>query len=162
MNTEPYGTTTFCDDIRDEVSGKITLVGCYSGDLNFRGPPPGVLPTFSALVNIRIPKSVKFKKLKLRITKEEGDDITEILVAEINSDEEEVQKIIKAAEKKEEDSRVLAITLPCKWSSLPISQPGFIKVRAYLDDDKEIRLGALKIGFSGSSESHEAAAQKSG
>jgi len=35
----PYGTATFCDDFRQEVGNKVTLVGVYSGDMTF---PQGV------------------------------------------------------------------------------------------------------------------------
>ncbi|WP_143595019.1 hypothetical protein [Thioclava sp. DLFJ4-1] len=147
MNTEPYGTTIFCDDIRNEVNGKLTLIGCYSGDMNFTNPGPATLPTFSALVNIRIPKTTIFRSLKLHVIKEEGDQKQDILTADLDPDEEDLRRIISEAEKQDKDGTMISLTLPCRWSPLPISESGFIKVRAYLDGEKEIRLGALKVNF---------------
>src|SRR5215469_71646 len=40
----PTGHTVFCDDIRYEVSGKITLVGVYAGEMGFVGEFPVTLP----------------------------------------------------------------------------------------------------------------------
>lgn len=40
----PYGSVVFCDDIREEVSGKVTLVGCYGADLVVGGEVPAILP----------------------------------------------------------------------------------------------------------------------
>lgn len=147
MNTEAFGTTIFCDDIRHEINGKLTLVGCYSGDLSFNGPPPGMLPTFAALVSFRIPYSVTFESLKLKITKEEGDEVTEMMVVDIGSDDESLKNAINASEKEKSEGRVISIIVPFQWSPVPVSQPGFIRVRAYLDGDREVRLGSIKINF---------------
>ena len=147
MNTEPYGVTTFCDDIRFEMNGKLTLVGCYSNELNFSGPPPGLLPVFAALVNIRIPINVKFKSIKIRIIKEEGGDVSQILEAEINAEEEKIETIVENEELDDVEERIISLTFPCRWSPLSLKEEGFLKVRAYIDEDQEIRLGALKINF---------------
>ncbi|UOA32555.1 hypothetical protein DSM110093_02355 [Sulfitobacter sp. DSM 110093] len=147
MTVEPYGTTIFCDDIRHEINGKLTLVGCYSSEMNFNGPPPGLLPSFAALVNIRIPTALPFKSLKLRVLKEEGDEVSEILAAEVEAEEEKIEDIVGGSQEGEPEERLISMTFPCHWSPLPMANTGFIKVRAYLDGGKEIRLGALKINF---------------
>ena len=38
--------TSFCDDIREEISGKITLVGVYGVEIQFDGELPLALPKF--------------------------------------------------------------------------------------------------------------------
>lgn len=155
MNTEPYGTTLFCDDIRHEVNGKMTLVGCYSSELNFNGPQPGMLPTFAALVNIRIPVSVKFNSIKLRVLKEEGDETTEILEADIEVPENKKGKVFQDLSTESTEEKMFSMTVPLQWSPLPVKESGFIKVRAYLDGGKEIRLGALKVNFPKKAPDHE-------
>ncbi|MDE0970443.1 MAG: hypothetical protein OSA51_13780 [Octadecabacter sp.] len=145
MNTEPYGTTIFCDNIRHEVNGKMTLVGCYASKLNFSGPPPSNLPTFAALINLRIPANVTFKRVSLRVLKIEGDKETNIL--EIDIDTEKEASHLTASNDDEDDSKVVNMTFPCQWEPLPFSKAGFIKVRAYLDYDREIRLGVLGVNF---------------
>src|SRR5579864_3625715 len=42
----PYGHTIFCDDIRFEINGKVTLVGIYAGDMVFGRELPATLPKF--------------------------------------------------------------------------------------------------------------------
>jgi hypothetical protein len=39
-----YGHVVFCDDVRREIDGKLTLVGVYSGNLTVFGGFPAVLP----------------------------------------------------------------------------------------------------------------------
>jgi len=40
----PFGYTVFCDDIRNEIGGKTTLVGVYAGDLVLQSPLPASIP----------------------------------------------------------------------------------------------------------------------
>jgi hypothetical protein len=147
VNTEPYGTTNFCDDIRHEVNGKLTLVGCYSSSLKFDGQAPGVLPTFAALVNLRVPNSIKFSNISLRVTKIEEDEETTILEASIENPGEHNEAAFKSTADANEEGIVALVTLPIHLKSLHFSKPGQIKVRAYLDDDREIRLGVLSVEF---------------
>ncbi|WP_306153431.1 hypothetical protein [Roseovarius sp. MMSF_3281] len=147
MNTEPYGITTFCDDIRHEINGKLTLVGCYASSLNFNGPPPGILPTFAALINLRVPTNIQFEKISLRVIKTEGDEETTILEAEIENSEDHNEPSPASVAGSKEDGKVLLMAFPCQWTPMNFSKPGQIKVRAYLDDDREVRLGALSVMF---------------
>jgi hypothetical protein len=39
-----YGHVVFCDDVRREIDGKLTLVGVYNGNLTVFGGFPAVLP----------------------------------------------------------------------------------------------------------------------
>ncbi|MBV1927074.1 MAG: hypothetical protein KUG62_07930 [Rhodobacteraceae bacterium] len=148
MNTEPYGTTIFCDDIRHETNGKLTLVGCYSSDLNFSGPAPGMLPVFAALVNIRIPKSITFSSLRIHVLKEEGSEKSQIFDAAIEITDDEKTQSRESDDGENMEDKIVSITIPIQWSPLPMKEQGLIKVRAYLDDSNEIRLGVLKINFS--------------
>lgn len=147
MKDKPYGTTVFCDDIRHEINGKMTLVGCYAAEMNFNGPAPGFLPSFAALVNIRIPKAIKFKSLALRVLKEEGKETTEILAAATEINQSDITKAVANADAESKHEQILSITVPCRWNSLEMKNSGFIKVRANLDDGPEILLGALKVNF---------------
>lgn len=144
MNSEAYGTTTFCDDIRFETNGKITLIGCYTGELNFGGPKPGLLPTFAALVNIRIPVSVELSTLTVRVTKDVLSE-TEIMFETSIDIPEESRQIPEGEELAEE--RVLFFSMPLQWSPVEVVDEGHIKVRAFLDGKKEVRVGALKLNF---------------
>lgn len=153
MNMEPYGSTIFCDDIRNEVSGKLTLVGCYSGVMNFNNPAPATLPTFAMLLNIKVPITVKFEKIRIIVLKEEGDEVSEIfsIETEIKQSVGDNEKGINTDDK--ENEKFISLTVPHKWSPFHIKNSGFIKVRAYLDEGLEIKAGALKVNFASESDS---------
>ncbi|WP_370285797.1 DUF6941 family protein [Pseudooceanicola nanhaiensis] len=146
MNTEAYGVTMFCDDIRREMNGKLTLVGCYASELNFDSPPPGNLPRFAALINLRIPSSINFKKISIKVVQTDGEDERLLIDANIDMDLEEITKLDAPA--LDEAGRVVLMAFPCQWTNIKFTSPGMIKVRAYIDDETEVRLGALKINFS--------------
>lgn len=142
MNTEPYGTTVFCDDIRREINGKLTLVGCYGSELNFSSSAPGVLPTFAALVNVRVPRTLPVKSLTLRVIKWEGQEKTQLLDAVLEVQEE-------GGDSDQDEEKLLHMTIPLQWSHVPFKEDGEIRVRAYLDGKREVRLGALQVNFRG-------------
>lgn len=147
MNTEAYGTTTFCDDIRHEVNGKLTLVGCYSGSLNFSGPAPGALPTFAALVNLRVPTNIQFAVISLRVTKIEADEETIIFDKDFEKPDEHNAVAPAFTDDTNEEGSVFFIAFPCQLTPLKFSKSGQIRVRAYLDDCREIHLGTLSVRF---------------
>ncbi|MBR9840289.1 MAG: hypothetical protein GYB50_20700 [Rhodobacteraceae bacterium] len=83
------------------------------------------------------------------VSKQEGDETVEVLTTEVDVTERELKRIAdEAALDQKGEERVIAMTFPCRWSPLVIGQAGYLKVRAYLDDGREIRLGALKMKFS--------------
>lgn len=48
----PFGHVIFCDDVREEVSNKFTLVGVYAGSIFVSGQSPFVLPLLCCHVTI--------------------------------------------------------------------------------------------------------------
>ena len=53
---KPHVETIFCDDIRDEVSGKVTYVGTYMSHLYAKNFPLS-LPKFCIAIKITVNKS---------------------------------------------------------------------------------------------------------
>lgn len=49
---EPHGFTLFCDDIREEASGKTTYVGVYNDVLKVVGSLPTTLPSFGMAIHL--------------------------------------------------------------------------------------------------------------
>lgn len=147
MNTEPYGITTFCDDIRFEVAGKLTLVGCYQNEMNFAEPAPGILPTLAALVNIRVPAAYDFSKVKVIALRDTNGKIEKLseMGAEI-SDEDKEQMLATTADDPN-GARVCVIGFQVRWSPIQFDEPCYLKIRAYLDETHEIQAGALKVNF---------------
>ena len=64
--------TLWCDDIRQEVGNKPSLMGVYNGEL-VMPTLPSVLPRLAAYITIGTPKDRPFKKLCIRLGKNDLD-----------------------------------------------------------------------------------------
>lgn len=146
MTDEAYGITVFCDDIRHEINGKMTLVGCYASELNFSGPPPGVLPTFAALVHLRFSRNITFEALQITVIKVEGGESSEIFSANSKVAPDAFTDKSDAGEENTGE-KVLSVVVPIQWTPLVFSGPALLRVRAKLDSGKEVRAGSLVINF---------------
>lgn len=149
MNIQAHGITMFCDDIRHEIGGKMTLVGCYSSEMTFTNPAPGILPSFGALVNIRIPNNVRFRSFTLKFIRDYNGGSDELLSLDAEVPEkvfEEDQPSLTHSTADDSD-KIFSLSIPVQWHSLAIDSPGIIKVRLKLDTGQEIKAGSLKINF---------------
>jgi hypothetical protein len=146
MIESPYGVTIFCDDIRQEVNGKLTLVGCYGSELHIIGVYPAELPAFAALINIRVPYKSKLESLKLVVSKEESGELEEIFnaqvdIAQAQDTSDDIKALIETGE------RMLGVSIPCKLPPVRFLGDGIIKVRAYLDGEVEVKIGSLPVSL---------------
>lgn len=77
-------TAMFCDDIRQEVGNKVSLMGCYQGELTIQNMAlPGVaivLPKLCIYASAWTPKARPFKELILRVVQ---DDMNEFARLEV-------------------------------------------------------------------------------
>lgn len=62
--------TTFCDDIRHEVNGKLSLIGVYSGQMLVPSFPV-ILPQLCLVIVVLTPVEQPFQKLILRVLKDD-------------------------------------------------------------------------------------------
>ena len=68
----------FCDDVRQEIGNKFSLMGCYGTDL-YVPSFPITLPKLCVFVNARTPRENPFQQLTLRLVK--GGEVLSELVA---------------------------------------------------------------------------------
>lgn len=68
----------FCDDVRQEIGNKFSLMGCYGTDL-YVPSFPITLPKLCAFVHVRTPREQPFGRLTLRLVR--GDEVLSELVA---------------------------------------------------------------------------------
>ncbi len=111
---------TFCDDVRQEVGNKVSLIGCYGSDLIVEGFP-AVLPKLFIYVQAVTPLDTMFSNLKLR-TDLNGDTIAELNVPcdLLNKPRDEAKNF-----------KALAIM---SFSPLVITEPSTLKVIAETED----------------------------
>lgn len=146
----PSGHTIFCDDVRQEVSGKQTLVGTY-GSAMYVAEFPAILPQISCVICYREdPESIG--SVAIRVIHEVGDD--ETVMAEIAFD---IPEGSKPPAEMEGPFIMREGKFVVQLSPFSIEGPGVLKVRAFRDDD-EIRLGALKIDLASTMRTEDQAA----
>src|SRR6266446_595417 len=63
----PYGYTIFCDDIRDEIGGKVTFVGTYRNALLIHGDFPFTLSQLAMSISFVTQANLRPERLPLRV-----------------------------------------------------------------------------------------------
>lgn len=133
----PSGHTVFCDDIRHEINGKITLVGTYTNIMYISGSLPHVLPKFCLGIVFREAKdSLDNVTIKIFFP---GDDENPIGVVNLVS-----QPDLNIPDLDEFSFKEFRLFFEA--TGVVIKQEGRIRVRAYKNDD-EIRLGSLTVAL---------------
>src|SRR5262249_34042823 len=64
---EIYGYTIFCDDIRQEVGGKISFVGVYSDTIFIHGEFPVTLPKFAFVISLIQRREILERNIQVQI-----------------------------------------------------------------------------------------------
>lgn len=137
---KPYGITIFCDDIRDEVSGKKSLIGTYFGEMVVNGQFPALVPMFAMSIIYLEPIDSPVTPVSIKVLVP-GDEGEQEVLLDVDLPEDRPQRPPGDTDPLAQfRSHMLAF----KVSPLFIKASGHIKVRAYLGDE-EIRLGSLRI-----------------
>lgn len=71
-NAERFVHAVFCDDIRQEMGGKVSLMGCFQGDLLVPFLPVA-LPKLCVFVTVSTPVKRPLKALKIRIMQDDAE-----------------------------------------------------------------------------------------
>lgn len=147
MNQHPAMWATFCDDIRQEVGNKLSYMGVYGPDLIVPSFP-ATLPKLCCVFNLRIPfeQSPK-KKIAFRLQRE--DDV--IFEAEITPPGEEAVRDLVS---RPDDSPWVWISFVAQLANFEISEPALLRARALIDDEWEVRGGALRLQAASQRRSH--------
>jgi hypothetical protein len=148
MPSGVHGFVMFCDDIRQEVGGKHSLIGCYQGSL-FVEQVPATIQKFGVYITVFEPMAFAEERkfaipLQIFLPGDEPDSPSvagelpyqEGAVAEIRSRFPAVDDPITEA-----GMRILLIVT---FAPLNITKPGLIKVMMKYQDEV-IELGTLRI-----------------
>lgn len=71
MAADRFLSAQFCDDVRNEVGNKYSLIGCYSGGLQIK-PIPSVIPKLCVVIKAHTPKERPFTKLVFRVFRDQA------------------------------------------------------------------------------------------
>lgn len=138
---DPFGFTVFCDDIRDEVGGKTSLMGRYVGSMNIAAAAPEsgatfALPKFGAATQIMIPKEYKTSHVRVALTLDRKDQPPQLL-AEVTIDPPDLSDT-------EMDVAVFGVNFII--APLVLQSDCIIRARGYLDG-LEVKAGSLQVSF---------------
>jgi hypothetical protein len=145
--TGPVGFTIFCDDIRDELGGKTSVIGIYSGAMLIHAPFPVALPKFGFYIEILEPARLLLERdfpIEFSVYLPGDEEGKPSLLMQLPAD--------PAAAKETYDNlpwrptRPLLAHTTLKWivSPLQLKGPGAIRVLAGYKDD-QIRCGGLQV-----------------
>jgi hypothetical protein len=135
MPTEPHGQTIFCDDIRQEVGNKFSLMGVFQGDMLVNAPFPAALPRLG---------------LYITYTEALNEPLTNMtLIVYVPGDTEDKPSFTIPIEWPEDaadtpDNKIRQIKMQFVLTPIVFKEPGRIRVRM----DKRgtvVKLGSLKV-----------------
>jgi hypothetical protein len=146
--SEPIGFTIFCDDIRQEMGGKISLIGIYSGIMFIHRPFPTTLAKFGFHIELFEPAELAAKRdfpieISVRLP---GDDEGRLFFT-VSSDPEQVKATLDDLPWQPltgEGPLLAQMRFNQIVSPFVIQEPGLIQVRAKYKDD-EIKCGTLRV-----------------
>ncbi|MCR4303837.1 MAG: hypothetical protein NUV63_06370 [Gallionella sp.] len=81
-NDTRFLTAIFCDDIRQEIGGKLSFMGCYQGEL-IVPMAPVALPKLCLYATIWTPKDRPFKSLMLRVVQDDDKELARLEIPEV-------------------------------------------------------------------------------
>lgn len=135
-----YAHSVFCDDIRQEVGGKLTLVGVYSGAL-LVPTFPTVLPKLCIVLDIVTPADKPFQQLKVRVLR---DDETladgDVHIADLSPGNAEALDGLVA-----DGDRLQSVMVHFVFSPLKLDKPGVVRIRVETEGE-ELRARGLIVG----------------
>lgn len=137
-----FAHATYCDDIRQELGGKLTLVGVYGGSLLVPSFPV-ILPKLCLVLQIVTSADSPLKELKIRVRKDES------IIAEGELEVGDLQAGFEAVATDsdetaaEADSRFI-ISAHFVFSPIKFDEPGAIRVRVETENG-ELKANALRI-----------------
>jgi len=137
----PMLSTTYCDDVRQEVSGKVSLIGVYNSVL-YVPQFPVTLPKLCIVVTYTTPRSEPPASLKIRVLKDSDP------LADLDATPEYLAQLKKFAASSEtivplpdDVQPVIATNMHVSLSPLVFDKPCFLRVVAITEKGETRGLG---------------------
>lgn len=136
-----FGRVVFCDDVRTELDGKVTLIGCYNADMVFPTSFPALLAKLGFYIQFfEMPDSAN-EKLKLEVFFPGDATDKPSMVSELPQLEMIMPEEVNA--RRDEDTRkVLAFNFVL--SPVNISEEGYIRVQLSKGENV-YRIGRIRV-----------------
>jgi hypothetical protein len=147
-----HGYTIFCDDIREEVGGKHSLMGAYGGLMIINVPFPVTLPTFAFAVTVLQRRKIFNPSVAIWVflPGDSGDEPSiqgefgEVAQGTIASATSAATEALHPDARAPYEDQYIILSTNMKFSPLIMKQPGVVKVRAIIGDNM-YRIGAMSV-----------------
>jgi hypothetical protein len=142
----PCGDTIFCDDVRHEVTGKVTLVGVYGGYMFLMAPFPAKVK-LAMRITYQEHKGESDDPLQLHVYLPDNKDGEPHFKTDVPLDfRKAVPFIIEGDDENtaEELDQVVSVVFHLEMNELNLPKPGRIRVRM-VRGDTVVRLGSLTV-----------------
>ena len=137
QNAERFVHAIFCDDIRQEIGNKVSLMGCYQGEL-FVPFVPLMLPKLCVQVTIFTTVERPLKSLTVRL----DQGANQLAVIDFSGDE-----LARAIPPATEDTIRLATSVGMMLAPFTITEPGELRVMVITEEGEmlgpRLRLKAM-------------------
>jgi hypothetical protein len=140
-----FGYSIFCDDIRNEIGGKLSFIGCYNGIIFVPPEFPLVIPRFCVHLQIFSPAQTPYSSIIARCYAPSVE--APIFEAPVETPEQSEQQALLASVGREPAAPLYIVAATSLiFAPLHILGPGLLRVRAKINgEDEELRLGSLRI-----------------
>jgi hypothetical protein len=140
-----FGYSIFCDDIRNEVGGKLSFIGCYNAVMFVSSTFPLVLPKFCAHMTVLTDAGQPFLSVVARCYM--PGETEPVIEEKIDTPDPAGQLELAAkAERHPKEPQYIAVSASLILSPACIEVPGLIRIRAVVDGGPdEMKLGSLRI-----------------
>ncbi|MBI6975106.1 DUF6941 family protein [Pseudomonas lactis] len=134
-----YAYSVFCDDIRQEINGKITMVGIYTNRLLVTSVPT-VLPKLCLALSIATDKSSMFEEIS--VTGTFGAD--EVFKMELQK--EQIEGIIAQSPDAESPAKFFTVQLNAILTPFQLQHTGKLSLKV-LADGEELECAGLEMAL---------------
>jgi len=143
----PFGDTIFCEDIREEVGGKLSFMGVYTGAMVVPALP-FIIPRLCLRIRYFEPHTLSNAPISIKVLGV-GDDS---IIYEGGVDLSDIRREAQALESSglldhlssDLKGQVLSEEVLLNFERLVIEETGYIRVRA-ARDGRVIKLGAMRV-----------------
>ena len=138
----PHGHTIFCDDVRQEVGGKVSFMGVYNGALYIAGQFPQTLPRLGFAITYSEPAKSEPIPVRFRVIYLSSSGASTTLFE--NTVDRTTAQVQTITADLDDPSRKITFRVGGVMGPILLPEAGSIRARAYRNGE-EIRLGVLQV-----------------
>jgi hypothetical protein len=146
--SEPFASSIFCDDIRQEIGGKLSFMGVYYGVM-YVPQFPIAFPKFCVNVTFYEPKNMAETRVSpviIKVFMPNDTENTPSIIGELQPAKEIINLLPPSELPNEEDVPQLAIANAMFIQSpLLLQEPGRVRVRCEYPDGSILKAGSLRV-----------------